>query len=170
MIVPLFLLGFGGITFFPFQKKGAVIQICFCISDTFRFPVYFRCYPFFFSRRLFPIFGRIPSPILIRDPKIIRQLQSSFSGSQTKELCGKIDHISGASASKTIISAVNFHARCTVIMKNAPDQSAPVGLKSIKFRSLPDRHILLYYFKYIHFLSTSFPTRSDMTGFKKRAS
>ena len=50
-------------------------------------------------------------------------------------------------------------------MKNAPDQSAPVGLKSIKFRSLPDRHILLYFFKYIHFLSTSFPTRSDMTGF-----
>jgi hypothetical protein len=51
-------------------------------------------------------------------------------------------------------------------MKNAPDQSAPVGLKSVKFRSLPDRHILLYFLKYIHFPSTSFPTRSDMTGFK----
>ena len=156
MIVPLFLLGFGGITFFPFQKKGAVIQICFCISDTFRFPVCFRCYPFFFNRRLFPIFGRIPSPVLIRDPKIICQLQGRFSGSQTKELCGKIDHISGASASKTIISAVYFHARCTVSMKDASDQSAPVGLKSIKFSSLSDCHVPLDFFKHTHFLSSPF--------------
>ena len=156
MLVPFFLLSFRGITFFPFQKKGSVIQICFCISDTFRFPVCFRCYSFFFNRRLFPILGRIPFPVLIRDPKIICQLQGSFSGSQSKKLCDKIDHIPGASASKTIISAVYLHARCTIIMKDASDQSAPVGLKSIKFSSLSDCHILLDLFKYTHFLCSPF--------------
>ncbi len=145
--MPCFFRGMGRTFLFPVRQKLSVIS-----KDTETVPLCFLKLLFrgFLPGRRLLVFPSSLRLILIRDGKIICQQNGGFPCIQPVQPGSKINRIPGSATTKTVKSAVCFHAWCSVIVEWAHCHAIPVYLNPIMFRRLPCCNGLLYGFKYVH--------------------